>query len=308
MNKILNQNANFPAKGIYFGNSLAAYFNCSVEWAPTKTSHSFKTDGWTIARAERAPLSVDEHMSTSKQSSIRNRKIQEPVIASAPVIAAKKRFEVRDMKESLNLILCDKVTDSGQIQEILNDFIDQFMDENTAIYRFALDAVKEVIFLGKIPNAEVANALVYRFINLLREIGIVNLKNSWDSNPKFTVQQSILESLAELIKLVKIEDPKKLDDLVVCLIDISKNTKSNISRRHILDVLDNLHRTDNDHFSESTLKIEIEFLLDIRKKPCSLTTDSRTQYIFQCIHDNPVYGKIISDAQLEEWKPKRESK
>lgn len=252
---------------------------------------------------------------SSGHPSIRNRKVQpaqtfvkeetEPVIVSVPVVPAKKRLEVKDMRGLLNLILVETTTDPKTVQEILNDFIDQFMDEKTAISHFALDAVKEVIFLGKIQDAEVANAIVYRFIKLLREIGIVNLKNIWDSNPKFTVQQSILESLTELIKLVKIEDSSKLHDLVMCLIDISKNTSSKMNRRHILDVLDNLHWTDNNNFSEATLKIEIEFLHDMRKNPCCQTTESKTQHIFQSIHDNEVYGSIISDAQLEEWKPKK---
>lgn len=219
----------------------------------------------------------------------------------APEVSVKDRLET--MKLLLDLILSNKTTSSEQAQGILNGFIDQFIDENQEICHFALNAIKEVILRETIKDSEIANAVVYRFIILLRAIGFVEHKSIWDYNPKLNAQLAILESLAELIKLVKIKSSKKLNDLVMCLIETSKHT-INSGRRHILDALDNLHRTDNNAFDTETLNIEIELLLNMRNKPCCISTTSRTHYILQSIHDNKVYGHIISDAQLQQWEPK----
>lgn len=212
----------------------------------------------------------------------------------------------------MDLILNGTNTSRPLVQTILGNWVDQLVDKEHSIYLNVSAALNEVIVQNKIQDSETANALVYRLMELLKDIGPLE-KGLHVVNTERTIQIFILGLLPDLIKLVKIEDPKNLNGLVIDLIETSKNTIKS-GRTLIVQTLLTLHETDNEGFDAKTLEIEMVFLKEIVNSPNTTNSNIRREAfrIFEAIYHDPSCKKVLGfegiacgpyqDASMSRWQ------
>lgn len=288
-------------------NALSYLFNraieCCTKGKTQPKAKIFSDDTTAIVDLETSSTLRNRRLATSPQN---NTKVEVPIATAKTSMSIEER--TRNMNKFVDHILNKEIIETEQLQNILNKFVDRLIDEEPEIRFCAGWSLKQIIENGKIIKPEIANVLVDRLLGLLKEVRLIEGIKGMSANID---QLRMLECLSSLMKLVKIEDPKKLDEIVMSLIEISKNTNI-LGPDRVLEALKNLHETSNNSFRQETLTTEIAFLEGIRKTSpwgqsanwnSSLTLNTRFfagQVLIQILL-NEHYGNIISFKRAMGW-------